>query len=206
MPNIDISRDATDQRKHYDRVHMQQGRVLTDDDFNEAERLDAEDARRVRVDVIGPAGSPDEGFRLKTVAGQLVLSAGTFYVGGLRLEMESDEPFDLQNDWLQQGSRPGEALTAPAVEQFDFIWLDVWQQPVSGVEDKELLEAALGGADTSARLRTMRRARVLRNVGNLDCADAWTQLLTSLTPEGTVNGDFELVADANHWTRRYRRH
>jgi len=41
MPNIDISRDATDLRKHYDRVQMQQGRVLTDDDFNEAERLDA---------------------------------------------------------------------------------------------------------------------------------------------------------------------
>ena len=39
MPNIDISRDATDLRKHYDRVQMQQGRVLTDDDFNEADAL-----------------------------------------------------------------------------------------------------------------------------------------------------------------------
>ena len=85
MPNIDISRDATDPRKHYDRVQMQQGRVLTDDDFNEAERLDAEDSRRVRVDVIGPAGSPDDGFKLKTVGADLVLSAGTYYTGGLRL-------------------------------------------------------------------------------------------------------------------------
>jgi hypothetical protein len=196
MPNIDISRDATDLRKHYDRVHMQQGRVLTDDDFNEAERLDAEDARRVRVDVIGPAGSPDDGFRLKIVGGQLVLSAGQYYVGGLRLELENDEPFNLQRDWLQQGSAPNETLTAPAGQQFDFVWLDVWQQPVSGVEDKELLEAALGGADTSARLRTMRRARVLRNIGDVDCAAAWTQLLTSLAPLGTVNGDFELVPNA----------
>lgn len=196
MPNIDISRDATDLRKHYDRVHMQQGRVLTDDDFNEAERLDAEDARRVRVDVIGPAGSPDNGFRLKTVGGELTLSAGTFYVGGLRLELEADEPFNLQDDWLQQGSSPNETLTAPAGEQFDFVWLDVWQQPVSAVEDKELFEAALGGADTSARIRTMRRARVLRNVGDIDCAAAWTQLLTLLSPLGTLNGDFELVPDA----------
>ncbi len=132
----------------------------------------------------------------KSVAGQLVLSAGTFYVGGLRLELESDEPFNLQKDWLQQGSRPGETLTAPTTQQFDFVWLDVWQQPVSAVEDKELFEAALGGADTSARIRTMRRARVLRNVGNVDCAAAWTQLLTSLNPEGTVNGDFELVPNA----------
>ena len=196
MPNIDISRDATDLRKHYDRVHMQQGRVLTDDDFNEAERLDAEDARRVRVDVIGPAGSPDDGFKLKVVAGEVTMSAGPYYVGGLRLELENDEPFNLQKDWLQQGSRPGETLTAPGSERFDFVWLDVWQQPVSAVEDKELLEAALGGADTSARIRTMRRARVLTNVGDVDCADAWTQLLTSLSSQGTVNGDFELVPNA----------
>jgi hypothetical protein len=196
MPNIDISRDATDQRKHYDRVQMQQGRVLTDDDFNEAERLDAEDARRVRVDVIGPAGSPDDGFRLKQVGGELTLSAGTFYVGGLRLEMESDERFNLQKDWLQQGALPGETLTAPAAEQFDFVWLDVWQQPVSAVEDKELLEAALGGADTAARVRTMRRAKVFRNVGGVDCATAWTKLLTALSAEGTLTGDFELVPDA----------
>src|SRR5881409_1813155 len=106
MPNIDISRDETDLRKHYDRVHMLQGRVLTDDDFNEAERLDAEDSRRVRVDVIGPAGSPDDGFKLTMAGGQLTLTAGQYYVGGLRLELEQDEPFNLQRDWLQQGAGP----------------------------------------------------------------------------------------------------
>ncbi len=196
MPNIDISRDATDLRKHYDRVQMQQGRVLTDDDFNEAERLDAEDSRRVRVDVIGPAGSPDNGFKLKVVGGELTLSAGTYYTGGLRLELENDEKFNLQKDWLQQGSSPGESLTPPAGAQFDFVWLDVWQQPVSAVEDKELFEVALGGADTSTRIRTMRRARVLSNVGDVDCADAWSQLMTSLAGEGTLNSDFELVPDS----------
>jgi len=175
---------------------MLQGRVLTDDDFNEAERLDAEDSRRVRVDVIGPAGSPDDGFKLKVTAGQLTLSAGTFYAGGLRLELENDETFNLQKDWLQQGSSPGETLTAPAGAQFDFVWLEVWQQPVSAVEDKELFEAALGGADTSARIRTMRRAHVLSNVGDVDCGAAWTQLLTSLNTQGTLNGDFELVPNA----------
>lgn len=197
MPNIDISRDATDLRKHYDRVQMQQGRVLTDDDFNESERLDAEDSRRVRADVIGPAGSPDDGFGLKVVGGELTLSAGTFYVGGLRLELEKDEAFNLQKDWLQQGANAGEKLSAPAGAQFDFVWLDVWQQPVSAVEDKELFEAALGGADTSARIRTMRRARVLSDVGDVDCADAWAQLLTSLNSQGTINGDFELVPNAS---------
>lgn len=198
MPNIDISRHANDPRQHYAGVRMQQGRVLTDDDFNESERLDSEDARRVRTDVIGPAGSPDNGFKLFVDAGQLKMRAGTYYVGGLRLELEADELFNLQKDWLQQGSAPGEALTfsVGAGERFDFVWLDVWQQPVTGAEDKELLEAALGGADTSARIRTMRRARVLQNVGDVDCADAWAQLLTSLSSKGTINGDFELVPNS----------
>ena len=42
----------------------------------------------------------------------------------------------------------------------------------------------------------MRRARVLTGVGDVDCAAAWAQLLTSLSSEGTVNGDFELVPNA----------
>ena len=199
MPNIDISRHANDPRMHYAGVRMQQGRVLTDDDFNESERIDSEDARRVRSDVIGPAGSPDNGFQLFVDAGQLKMRAGTYYVGGLRLELENDEFFNLQKDWLQQGSAPGEALSAPPAgggERFDFIWLDVWQQPVTGTEDNEMLEAALGGADSSARIRTMRRARALANVGNVDCGAAWTQLLTSLATKGTVNADFELVPNA----------
>jgi hypothetical protein len=202
MATYDLSRSATDFRKRYSGVRMQQGRVLMDDDFNEAERLDAEDARRVGVDVIGPAGSPDDGFRLNVpTTGQLkdklVLSAGSFYVGGLRLELENDEAFNEQKDWLQQGSGPGETLTAPPGPQFDFVWLDVWQQPVSAVEDKELFEVALGGADTSVRIRTMRRARVLPNVGDVDCADAWAKLLVSLNTQGTLNGDFELVPDTS---------
>lgn len=199
MPNIDITRDATDLRKHYLSVQMQQGRVLTDDDFNEAERLDAEDARRVRVDVIGPAGSPDDGFRLfvDAVTNELMLRAGTYYVGGLRVELEQNEPFNLQRDWLQQGSAPGETLTpAPGAARFDFLWLDVWQQPVTAVEDNELLEAALGGTDTSARVRIMRRARALAGVVGDDCATAWAELQTALAPEGTLNGDFELVPNA----------
>src|SRR5262252_4308677 len=115
MPNIDVSRDATDPRKHYDRVQMQQGRVLTDEDFNEAARLDAEDARRVRADVIGPAGSPDAGFQLyvASVTDELMLKRGTFYVGGLRLELEAPESFGLQKDWLEQGANPGEILDRP---------------------------------------------------------------------------------------------
>ena len=46
MATIDLSRSATDFRKHYKSVRAQQGRVFVDDDYNENERLHGEDDRR----------------------------------------------------------------------------------------------------------------------------------------------------------------
>ncbi len=55
------------------------------------------------------------------------------------------------------------------------MYLEVWQQPVTSVEDDELREVALGGPDTSVRLRTMRRVRVLPNIGSESCSAGWAQ-------------------------------
>ena len=41
MSSIDLSRQVDESLKHYAGVRMQQGRVLTDDDFNAAASLDA---------------------------------------------------------------------------------------------------------------------------------------------------------------------
>ena len=98
MSTVDLSRNATDLRKRYDSVRMQQGRVLTDDCFNDAANLDGEEMRRTRLDAIGPYGSSDGGFLIKNA--QLVvdlgvaapglpsfqLGAGTVYLGGLRVD------------------------------------------------------------------------------------------------------------------------
>src|ERR1017187_3966079 len=181
MPNIDISRDATDPRKHYHGVRMQQGRVLTDDDFNDAARLAEEGARRTVVDTIGSAGSPDDGFKLALDAkNNLILSPGTFYVGGHRLEIDdpAGEQFNHQKDWLQQGTSDQLPTTGSG---YDFIYLEVWEQPVTAVEDDEILEMALGGPDTSARVRTMRRARALKlsTSGTPSCEDGWKALNSS---------------------------
>src|SRR5271169_657272 len=131
MATTDISRNATDFRKHYAGVRMQQGRVLTDDDFNENADLDAEDLRRTRVDVIGPAGSPDQGFLIADPAidatngrPTFTIKAGTFYLGGQRLVMDADELYHLQQDWLEQGAVAGDWLTVPAVQRFDLAYLE----------------------------------------------------------------------------------
>lgn len=204
MATIDLSRHATDFRKHYTGVRMQQGRVLTDDDFNEHARLNAEDIRRTRLDTIGPVGSPDDGFLIAdpeidatTSLPTFTIKAGSFYLGGQRLTLEADEFYHLQKDWLQNGADPNDPiLTVPAEPQYDFAWLEAWQQPVSAIEDSELLEVALGGPDTSTRTRNLRRVRFLPNVATADCDEAWAALLKSLSDLGTLNDEFELVPDA----------
>ena len=202
MSTIDLSRQITDPRKHYAGVRMQQGRVLTDDDFNEAAAIDAEELRRTRLHTIGAYGSPDAGFLPKdfaVVGGKLdfKLSAGNLYLGGLRLEMTADEHYVLQKDWLEFDPN-ADGLPAPADGQTrtDLVWISAWQQPVTAIEDSELFEVALGGPDTTTRWRTMRRVHVAQGVSGSDCADAWAEVSATFGPYGTMNDDMELATAA----------
>jgi hypothetical protein len=202
MSTIDLSRLATDPRKHYAGVRMQQGRVLTDDDFNEAAALDAEDMRRTRVHAIGAYGTPDGGFLPKDFAvsgGKLDfrLGVGTLYLGGLRLEMSVEEHYLLQKDWLNFD--PATQAAAPPAEgatRTDLVWIEAWQQPVTAVEDSELFEVALGGPDTSTRWRTMRRVHVAAGVSGSECADAWTEVSAGFAALGSMNAEMELATSA----------
>lgn len=202
MATIDLSRSATDFRKHYISVRAQQGRVFVDDDHNENERLHGEDERRSRVDIIGPSGSPDDGFlisnpKITANAVDFDINKGAFYLGGLRLELEQVETFQTQSDWLQLAS-PDKAA-APDAPRFDLVYLEAWLQAVSAVEDNELFEVALAGPDTSTRMRVMRRVRVLSGAKASDCQTDWQNLIAQLKASGlgALNDENELVADTN---------
>ncbi len=198
MEGYDISRVGFDPKKHYAGVRMQQGRVLTDDDWNENERIENEERRRSRVDIIGAFGSPDNGFKITNLrmAGGFVdfdIHNGTLHLGGLRLELELAEPFRQQKDWLQQ---PPFAL--PIGPQFDLVYLETWQQSVSAVEDGELFEMALGGPDTTTRVRTMRRVKIFPNIGSGNCPRAWVNFRNALAENnlGKLGPSHEIGSDA----------
>ena len=204
MATIDVSRWATDFRKRYGGVRMQQGRVLTDDDFNEAERLDAEDTRVTRLHVIGESGSPDAGFSVQspgtTAAGAptFQIAAGTFYLGGLRLEASAAEAFELQKDFLPfVQATDGIPAVGVGTTRTDLVWIEAWQQNVSAVEDTEIFEKALGGPDSAERLRTMRRVHVAPGATASDCAAAWAAVTAAWAAggEGIVRPDLELGTD-----------
>jgi hypothetical protein len=163
---------------------MQQGRVIVDDDWNERERIHRDDAMDTTADIIGAHGSPDSGFRIGNEQnGRIIASAdlegkidfkihaGTYYLGGLRLRLENDEAYRTQSDWLQLYDE--EAVLPPTDGRIDLVYLEAWEQPVSAVEDSETFEAALGGADTSGRMRIMQRVKMLEDVKSSDCAEAW---------------------------------
>ena len=106
MATQDISRSAFDYRKHYRGVQLQQGRVVYDDDWNEGEAIELEERRRDLVRVVGPFGSPDGGFLISSISAtgkiDFKIGAGSFYVGGLRAELEQDDQYAQQEDWLEQ--------------------------------------------------------------------------------------------------------
>ena len=213
MATPDISRQLFQPEKRYIGTFMQQGRVVTDEDLNAHRRLDSEDERLTFRDIICSKGSPNHGFRIgaPTLSEQnpdfnlydFTIEDGSFYIGGLRFEARADQPetFLTQRDWLQIDVDPAALPSIPTaadltdpnggtLDRFDLVYLRGWEQCVSAVEDRELLEYALGGPDTSVFRRRQRRIEVLEGVAG-DCAPAFDELVDHLTAPlpGDTSGD-----------------
>ncbi|MBX3252198.1 MAG: hypothetical protein KF901_33800, partial [Myxococcales bacterium] len=170
----DVTRHLFQPGKQYSGARMQQGRVLLDADFNEHATLMAEDHREGLVDLIGPVGSSDEGFSLDLRVGEVVptralrfgegpevsvldvgLRPGSLYLGGQRLTLAERELAWAQRDFLSM--REGDAPLADSGRFF--AWIETREQVVSAHEDGEIVETALGGPDTTTRVRRLRRVR-----------------------------------------------
>ncbi|MEL6655221.1 MAG: right-handed parallel beta-helix repeat-containing protein [Bacteroidota bacterium] len=214
MDAFDISRiPLGSEKQRYTSLLMQAGRLIGDWDVNFSQEMLLEDRQRTRRHVIGPYGSPDHGFRIENVRieeGRINfdIHQGTIYLGGLRLSMQEVEGGDgpepetylTQSDWLQLAAADAVAPElAEGEDRFDLVFLSAWQQGVSAVEDGELLEIALGnGADTSTRLRNMRRVRIATGLNETDCMAAWITFCESLRENnlGAVNKQFEWQTDS----------
>src|ERR1044072_4023017 len=82
MANGDITRLLLQPRKHYVGARMQQGRVVLDSDFNEEAALVDEERRRALPDIVGPTGSPDDGFAADLEIGDEVVIQPVSFGGG----------------------------------------------------------------------------------------------------------------------------
>jgi len=156
----DRTRISYDPTQQYRAVVAQQGRVTLETDWNEAQQIASEELREETLDFVGVSGTPDDGYKVVSSAGSkpfdFATTLGTMYVGGVRAFVENPIQYSDQLDWLNREGDPnwvdlGNLIQSPPVRELVYLLLQ--EQEVSAVEDSDLLEKALGGPDTTQRLR-----------------------------------------------------
>ncbi len=182
----------------YTGVAAQQGRVIVDRDFDAEHSLTASRVALDALAFVGPCGTPDDGYKItvdKAVfldellrfplspphsrGTNLSVSAGVMYLGGQVVSLAQSCTYLSQPEW----TNPTE-VTNPATE---LVYLDVQETEVGGVEDADLLDVALGGPDTTQRLKLLQRIK-RKQFGASDlmtnCSAAWKAMLAEWTAEG----------------------
>jgi hypothetical protein len=160
----DFSRLTFRPGKRYTSVRLQQARVTLDSDWNEHTAI-REYLERIRFeDVVGTSAVPcSAGFAVTHDRnGSLALSAGRIYVGGFSCELDERTPLKnlLRNPLV------------PASDRSDLLYVDAWERHLTAVDDPELLDVALGGADTTTRLKVAWRIGVIEDVDRASCDEA----------------------------------
>ncbi len=173
----DVARVSFDWARFYRGVIPQQGRVTLEAEQNEQRVIDSEERCKELIDIVGPAGTPDDGY-LISGAVDFTIGAGTMYVGGLRVELDADITYSTQPDWLDHGPDQG----SPGKTN-EFVVLTLRDTDVTAVEDPVLYEVALGGPDSSGRTRLLQRVtRSSTNAGS--CSAALSEAETAWTADG----------------------
>lgn len=188
-----ISRDTHRPAKRYSGVYQQQGRMITDSDWNELveilrRRLDEAlrdvvdgGAPRERAADLVPATPDDDGLRFR-------IQPGWVYADGVAAEIVADPEEEVVGNFQlsQQADFPG--ASAPA-DTSGLLYVDIWERPVVSLEDPDpedsedpetdpllrerarfLRDPALHGADTTTRTQTM--AQIKWASEGTDLADA----------------------------------
>jgi len=180
--NGDIARFTFDALKHYTRVVTQQGRVQLEADWNEQVAILLHYLQTLAADLIGSYGGPQGnlGFELKWLrkdevdgiaslsddekakfkdlldrhGPSLWIAKGRYYVDGRMCENEGNILYSGQPSYVNEVQANG------LVEGSYLIYLDVWERPVSALEDPAIREVALDGPDTAARSQLVWQVKI----------------------------------------------
>ena len=144
---------------------MQQGRVQLDADWNEQVSILLHYLQSLTTDLIGPHGGPANnlGFGItlipedsKTVTEKTGLEIGTghYYVRGILCENEMSVIYKQQPYY----PIPTDKTTLP--QPPFLVYLDVWERDITMLEDPEIREVALGGADTATRSQVVWQVKI----------------------------------------------
>ena len=142
MPG-DYSRFTDDPRKRFAKVLTQQGRVTLDSDQNELVDILTRRDRTQALDTFGPAAVPRAttpgAFFIAAAGADLTIGAGRIYIDGYLAEAFAGEPLTYITQPFYRDPDPPRLETLPAGR--GLVYLDVWDQELTYVEDPDLLDA-----------------------------------------------------------------
>jgi Family of unknown function (DUF6519)/Right handed beta helix region len=226
--SVDCSRFTFDPWKDYLGVLMQQGRVQLDADWNEWLSAFLRRVQAGTLDTFGPAeaghaivpSTTPKGFQILVESGVLTIGPGRLYVDGILVENHGGPEigWDARLAELRGASAvplfeqpylPFNEADQPApADVFDrpdlaggphLVYVDVWQREVTHLQDRDLVEKAVG-VDTTARVQTVWQVGLLPDVGNVTCGTddedvpGWSDLIRPsggrlTTSTGDLPGD-----------------
>ncbi|WDP91212.1 MAG: hypothetical protein HUN04_16525 [Desulfobacter sp.] len=166
-----ISRDNFNPEKRFSGVYQQQGRMLTDADWNEAADIEKQRLVSVLRSLAGSGANGSRGFIRPAgtyEAPDGILQWGAFMVDGIpALVAPADNDITAPFDYRAQADYPLAPLPPgttgiyglPSTGDY-YVYLDVWERPLTWIEDASLMDPALHGADTCTRTRTMAQVKL----------------------------------------------
>ena len=133
-----ISRTSHNTKKHYSGVYQQQGRMITDADWNELVEVSKERIAQALNNIIGSGVPRNSALQIFNDAGTNRIRPGHVYVNGMLAQLEADSDavdFDAQADLpLPAGIAPGANSR---------IYVDVWERSVVSLEHDALRDPGL---------------------------------------------------------------
>ena len=164
-----ISRHSHDPAKRYSGVFQQQGRMITDADWNELQAIVKTRLDEALRDVVGGGVPSRRPLGVRFTGSTFEIVPGVLYACGLPVRL--GKPGDAVFTYATQPDFP----SAPgAVAAGDLIYVDAWEREVSFLEDPALQDPGLNGADTCTRTQTMLQIK---------------RAPTGLSPELTIESD-----------------
>ena len=153
----EISRDSHQPDKRYTGVYQQQGRMLTDADWNELVEILKDRLKESLKDIIGNGigsiGATPRHRALRVIADgseNFRIIPGQIYIDGnsSTLSGDTDLAYNDQPDYPTPPDKPDSGTNY-------FIYADIWERTVTQLYDERIRDKALHGADTCTRKQAM---------------------------------------------------
>ncbi len=193
----DFSKLRFNPLENFSGVMHQQGRVLLDQDWNASSQIIRHQRQILGRDAIGPhvAAVPVElrdSFKVTQatsdgVTVEITLEPGRVWLNGRMLQVD-ERPDPLVAEYLAppiQTPPADPATIASGVR--DAVILEVWEEAFNGFQDPlNLIEPALGGVDTTERVKLFHQLRLLRLGPGDECGNLADRLTDDFDSQGKL--------------------